>query len=362
MKLCEVIKQRIATDGPISFRDFMEAALYYPGLGYYTAARDQIGKNGDFYTSSNLGPVFGSMIGKQVEEMWRLTGETSFTIVEYGAGTGALCHDILDYLKRNPKFYDQLHYAIIEKSPSMREREKTHLVDKVSWYDAIEDLGEITGCILSNELFDNFAVHRVVMDDELMEIFVDEQDGFAELLRPCGRELKDYLVELNISLPKGFQTEINLQAIHWLQEVSKFLIKGYILTIDYGYSAEELYCSRRSNGTLLCYHRHGINDNFYQDIGEQDITAHINFSALRHWGQQYGLGYCGMTSQAHFLLALGFKDYLRENAQDGGNIVQLAMEEVRMTRTLLVDMGSKFKVLIQQKGMSGLALSGLQFS
>src|ERR1700716_3338525 len=102
MELSEIIKQRIKMEGPISFRDFMEMALYYPGLGYYTSKQDIIGCNGDFYTSSNLTEVFGAMIGKQLEEMWRLTGEEEFTIVEFGAGTGALCHDILDYLKGNP--------------------------------------------------------------------------------------------------------------------------------------------------------------------------------------------------------------------------------------------------------------------
>jgi SAM-dependent MidA family methyltransferase len=362
MALCDIIKQKIATDGPMPFCEFMDAALYYPDLGYYMAARDQIGKNGDFYTSSNLGPVFGAMIGKQVEEMWQLAGNGHFTIVEYGAGTGALCHDILDYLKRNLELYRQLQYVIIEKSPSMRARERMHLIEKVAWYDHIKDLGEITGCILSNELIDNFAVHRVVMEEELMEVFVDYQDGFVELLKPASQRLSDYLSEINISLPKGYQTEINLQATKWLEEISKFLIKGFILTIDYGYSSDEMYCSRRSKGTLLCYHRHGINDNFYQNIGEQDITTHINFSALCHWGDRYGLKCCGITSQAHFLLALGFKDYLRENAQEDGSIAQLAMEEVRLTRTLLVDMGSKFKVLIQHKGMASAELSGFKYS
>jgi SAM-dependent MidA family methyltransferase len=134
MELSEIIKQRIASQGPLSFHDFMEMALYYPELGYYSRQHDQIGQHGDFYTSSSLTSIFGAMIARQLEEMWRLTGEGEFTIVEYGAGTGLLCRDILTYLKNIPALYAQLHYAIIEKSHSMQERQKKHLMEKTSWY------------------------------------------------------------------------------------------------------------------------------------------------------------------------------------------------------------------------------------
>ena len=220
MALAEIIRHRIGKEGPVSFHDFMEMALYHPKLGYYMAPQDKIGKNGDFYTSSSLGPVFGAMIGRQLEEMWHLTGENQFTVVEYGAGTGILCHDILDYLKNIPQLYDQLRYAIIEKSPAMREREKAYLQEKVSWYNSIQDLPDITGCILSNELIDNFPVHQVVMMDELMEVFVDDQNGFIELLRPASKAIRDYLADLNIILPKGFRTEINLEATQWIAAVA----------------------------------------------------------------------------------------------------------------------------------------------
>jgi SAM-dependent MidA family methyltransferase len=362
MELTKIIRQRISKEGPISFHDFMEMALYYPELGYYMAPKDKIGKNGDFYTSSNLGPVFGAMIGRQLEEMWCLTDENEFTVVEYGAGTGVLCHDILDYLKDNSSLYDRLQYAIIEKSPAMREKEKTHLQEKVSWYNTIKDLPEITGCILSNELVDNFPVHQVIMKDELMEVFVDYRDGFIELLRPASQAIKDYLADLNIMLPQGFRTEINLETAQWIAAIAASLKKGFVMTIDYGYSSEGLYKPCRSRGTLLCYHRHQINDKPYQHVGEQDITAHVNFSALCHFGYQNGLACCGLTSQAQFLLALGFKEYLRKTAAQTGNIAQLAMQEVMLTHTLLIDMGNKFKVLIQQKGMTGAELSGLKLS
>jgi SAM-dependent MidA family methyltransferase len=360
--LAEIIRHRIGEEGPVSFHDFMEMALYHPKLGYYMAPPDKIGKNGDFYTSSSLGPVFGAMIGRQLEEMWHLTGGNEFTVVEYGAGTGVLCHDILDYLKNIPQLYDQLHYAIIEKSPAMCKKEKAHLQEKVSWCNSIHDLPDITGCILSNELIDNFPVHQVVMMDELMEVFVDDKNGFVELLRPASKAIRDYMADLNIILPKGFRTEINLEATQWIAVVAASLKKGYVMTIDYGYHSEELYKPCRNRGTLLCYHQHQINDQPFHYVGEQDITAHVNFSALCHWGHQNGLICCGLTSQAQFLLALGFKEYLRNTADLTGNVAQLAMQEVMLTHTLLVDMGSKFKVLIQQKGMPVAELSGLKLS
>jgi SAM-dependent MidA family methyltransferase len=361
MQLAEIIKQRIEKEGPISFHDFMEMSLYYPELGYYTSAPDKIGSNGDYYTSPNLTPVFGAMIGHQLEEMWSSLGEKEFTIVEYGAGTGSLCHSILDFLKNNPKLYHQLNYCIIEKSPVMREKEKAHLHEKVSWYNSIQEIPEITGCILSNELVDNFSVHQVVMEDELMEVFVDYQNGFVEILKPAGEELIDYLAELKVMLPKGFRTEINLEATDWIKEIGTSLKKGYVITIDYGYPSSELYREYRSSGTLICYNRHKVNDHPYADVGRQDITSHVNFSALNHWGLKSGLEYCGFTEQGHFLLALGFRDYLKKTEIPGEDYLNYK-KEVFLTRTLLMDMGSKFKVLIQHKGMTKPELLGLKFS
>ena len=362
MLLSEIIIHKIREEGPVSFHDFMEMALYYPEKGYYTSEQNKIGKTGDFYTSSNLTPAFGAMIARQIEEMWDLSGRKDFTIVEYGAGTGVLCHDILNYLQNNNELYEQLNYCIIEKSPVMREKQKVHLHQKVSWFDSIRDIPEITGCILSNELLDNFAVHQVVMQDELMEVFVDYKHNFVELLKPAKKALTDYLSELNVVLPKGFRTEINLEAIEWIKEIAASLKKGYVITIDYGYPSQELYSERRSSGTLVCYNKHTINDNPYNNIGEQDITSHVNFSALSHFGFTYGLEHCGLTSQAGFLLALGFKEYLRKVLDEelGQDIMSMVKKESFLTHTLLMDMGLKFKVLIQQKGIPKKKLSGLK--
>lgn len=361
MLLSEIIIERIKKEGPISFRDFMEMALYYPELGYYNSMKDKIGANGDFYTSASLSSAFGAMIGRQIEEMWQILDKNSFKIVEYGAGTGLLCHDILDYLKNTPPLYESLNYCIIEKSASMRAIQKTHLLEKVSWHSSINDFPEIEGCVLSNELIDNFSVHQVIMEDQLMEIFVDYQDGFVEVLKPANEELTDYFTTLDVQLPKGFRTEVNLEALSWIKEVSKSLRKGYVITIDYGTLSSDLYKNNRSCGTLLCYHKHQKNDNPYQFIGEQDITTHTNFSALSHWGKQSGMECCGIVDQASFLLGLGIKEYQDAALKNSQCNLQMAIKESMMNYRLLVDMGMKFKVLIQQKDAPKHPLSGLRF-
>jgi SAM-dependent MidA family methyltransferase len=183
MQLCDVIIERILKEGPLSFRDYMEMALYYPGMGYYNSPENKIGSNGDFYTSPYLSASFGAMIGRQIEEMWEILEKKPFKIIEYGAGTGILCHDILDYLKNNSALYEDLAYCIIEKSSSMQEMEKKHLHEKVTWYNGIEEIQDINGCVLSNELVDNFSVHQVIMEDQLYEVFVDfKDDCFTEIL------------------------------------------------------------------------------------------------------------------------------------------------------------------------------------
>jgi len=346
----------------MSFHDFMEMALYYPGLGYYTSEQDKIGVKGDFYTSPHFTSLFGEMIARQLEEMWHFSGRDEFTIVECGAGTGALCRDVLSQLKNNKELYRRLNYCIIEKSEAMRKKEKAILFEKVNWYDSIEDIPRFTGCVISNELLDNFSVHQVVMKDELMEVFVDHKNGFVESLRPASAALKEYIAQLNVELPYGFRTEINLEAIKWLGEISATLEKGFVMTIDYGSSSSELYRENRSKGTLVCYNKHRINDNPYWNIGNQDITAHVNFSALRHWGSMSGLEYCGYTDQANFLHSLGIVEHLRQKERSGRHANAGIINNAFLVHTLLTDMGNKFKVLIQQKGIPQPSLSGLRFS
>lgn len=358
MELSECIARRISQRGPVPFHDFMEWCLYDPDLGYYTSKSNPIGIHGDFYTSPMLTPVFGMLLGKQIQQMWEQMGAVAFTIVEYGAGTGHLCRDIMNYLEANTEMYAELRYCIIEKSSLMREQERKQVPDQVEWYNSIAEIGELTGCVLSNELLDNFAVHRVVMQKELMEVYVDYQDGFTEVLQPARPELREYLGELNICLARGFATEINLEALDWIEEVASALKRGYVMTIDYGCSNPDFYKASRSQGTLVCYYKHSVNDSFYAHIGEQDMTTHVNFSALSHWGKINGLVECGFTDQGHFLSALGFRDQVLKVLSGEADVIRAAQMAANLSHILLLDMGSKYKVLIQQKGVQGTKLSG----
>lgn len=361
MVLTDIIIEKIRAEGPITFRDFMDMCLYYPGLGYYISNHEKVGKDGDFYTSGNLTSSFGAMIARQMEKMWHLMGEKDFTIVEYGAGMGFVCHDIMNYLKQIPDLYNNLRYCIIEKSPFMQQKEKEHLTEKVSWYDTIDDIPGEIDCIFSNELIDNFPVHQVVMEQQLMEVFVDYKDGFIEVLKPASQEANIYFDELDVTLSEGYRTEVNLDAITWIKNIASRMQKGFVITIDYGDFSEHLYKLYRNCGTLVSYNKHRVSANVYCNPGEQDITAHVNFSALSHWGAKEGLVSCGLVAQACFLMALGFQEHLREtSAGQSKNILQIARELSLINHTLLFEMGNKYKVLIQSKGLPDVTLSGFQ--
>ncbi len=363
MVLSEIIIRRIKEEGPISFHDFMEMALYHPDGGYYTSVIESIGPSGDFYTGSNVTALYGEMIARQLEEMWGHTGGEKFTVVEYGAGTGRLCRDILGHLKCNEKLYSGLEYCIIEKSPLMRAREMAHLREKVRWYETIADIPDITGCVISNELLDNFAVHQVVMKDELMEVYVDHTEGFSEVLRPAPDELKSYFGEMGVQLPRDYRTEVNMEAIEWIGSIAGALKKGYVLTIDYGFHSDEMYKEYRCDGTLVCYNKHRVNYEPYQEIGRQDITSHVNFSSLYHWGAKSGLDCIGYTNQALFLQSLGIKEQLVKNLVDSARDLYTGYRQnAFIVQKLLMEMGNRFKVLIQQKGLPLLPLRGLKLA
>jgi SAM-dependent MidA family methyltransferase len=364
MALTDIIIKKIKTEGPISFRDFMEMCLYFPGLGYYISDREKVGKDGDFYTTGNLTSSVGAMIARQMEEMWHLMDKKNFTIVEYGAGMGFLCHDIINYLKGNAELYHHLRYCIIEKSPFMQQKEKEHLSEKVSWYDTINDIPGQIDCVFSNEVVDNFPVHQVVMQQQqLMEVFVDYNDGFMEVLRPASQETNMYFDELGVTLPEGYRTEVNFDAITWIKNIAQRMHKGFVITIDYGDFSENLYRPHRSCGTVVSYNKHKVSGNVYCNPGGQDITAHVNFSALSHWGSMEGLTSCGLTPQACFLASLGFQEHIRETSvRQGKDMLQIARELAFINHTLLFDMGNKFKILIQSKGLPDVTLSGLKIT
>ncbi len=212
----EKITERINKEGPITFEAFMEMALYYPGLGYYSSGKSPVGREGDFYTSSHLHPLFGAMLARQFIEMRELMGSPSdFCVVEIGAGAGYLCKDILDYLEREDLF-GNFKYIIVEQNPFMRQMQESLLSDfrgKVSWVESLTELNSIRGCIVSNELLDAFPVHIVEMRDKLNELRVTRNnDEFIFINQPViSNDVSDYFKRFIGELPEGYKTEVNLR-------------------------------------------------------------------------------------------------------------------------------------------------------
>ena len=354
MNVAGLIIERIKQNGAISFRDYMDMALYHEDFGYFTSSAHTIGKKGDFFTSPYISSAFGAMIGRQIEE-FRKQISGNFTIVEYGAGIGLLCHDILEYLKSNQQGFKSIRYVIVEKSPVLRKISQKYLGSQVTWIDDIKKLGTFNGCIISNELFDNFPIHRIIQQDhEFMEVFVDYQQGFKEILKPANTDIVKIFDCNHVDFPDGFCMEVCLDAMEWFENISRVLNRGYIVTIDYGYLLEELLQQQRTLGTIRCYYNHQLNFEFYQRPGEQDITADVNFSLLSYWGSKNGFQFTGYISQAQFLRALGFIPYLSDMSDSNEN-------KIYAFTTLLNQMGKKFKVLIQQKNVLSSHLAGLTF-
>jgi len=344
--------EKIKKEGPITFETFMEMALYEPGLGYYASERTEIGKEGDFYTSPHLHPAFGAMIGKQIEEMWEIMQRPEdFHILEIGGGAGYLCKDILDYLARRSSI--PAAYIIVETNPFMKQKQENRLegfLDRVTWVSSLEKIKTIQGCILSNELLDAFPVHLIEMESDLKEIYVTSLDNSLVEVTNClsTEEITDYMNEFSITLAKGYRTEINLRIKDWLRSIDKILSEGFILTIDYGYPAWDYYGEDRNRGTLLSYHKHQIAENVYQNIGEQDLTAHVNFSSVKKWGEEFGLKTIGFCQQGTFLISLGIDELMTDLYQNSSDYL---FEISRIKRLIFPGtMGESHKVIVQYKG------------
>ncbi len=357
----EIILSRIRQEGPIPFKAFMEMALYKPGMGYYTSEKAIIGREGDFYTSSHLHPVFGKLIGKQMEEMWKLMDRPrDFKIVEIGPGAGYVCKDILDSVQHTD-FYHALGYIIIELNPALAGIQKELLskfIDKVEWHNTIQGLSSITGCVFSNELLDAFPVHVVQMEDELKEVYVTaDESALKEVMGPQSTAaIQAYFDSFEVKLEKGYRTEVNLWIRDWLLDLDNVLTEGFIITIDYGYSAAEYFDKDRNRGTLMCYHNHQFNENPFQHIGKQDMTAHVNFSAVRKWGEELGIHATGYCSQGLFLTALGIDREIRQLYETSG---AYETELARIKRLILPEgMGDTHKVMVQHKGTNTPKLKG----
>jgi len=365
--LSEILAGRIRSSGPIPFAEFMRECLYHPIHGYY--ARASASRFGDFYTSVDVHPIFGRLIARQLAEMWELLGcPRPFAVAEAAAGTGRLAKHILDFIAQAfPSFYAAIEYVAVERSIARRGEHAMRLADHLA-AGRVSSAGELplsipAGCIFSNELLDALPAHRVVMQSgALREIFVGlEGTHFIDVLGdPSAPALAEYFQMQGIALGEGQHAEVCFEACDWIEAAGRSLGRGFVLTVDYGHEASALYSEHHNRGTLLAYRDHTVSENLLEAPGEQDLTAHANFTAVDLWGRKAGLIRTGLVTQSQFLVALGKANEFGDLYEPG----QTEMEKLR-ARLLLKNLihpeglGEKFQVLIQHKGIEAPRLTGM---
>ena len=343
--VCEAAAER---DGCLGFDRYMEMALYEPGLGYYTAGRRKFGREGDFITAPEISPLFARSIAHSLRPV--LQACDSPVVVEFGAGSGKLACDLLPALQALDALPE--HYLVMELSPDLRERQQALLRERlpglsgrVEWLDRLPGAG-IEGAVVANEVLDAMPVHRFRMTEgELLEACV-ACDG-AELRldwKPASRSLQDAVGLLGLELPAGYVSEINLRLLPWIGELGRLINRGAALLIDYGYERRDYYSPGRSSGTLQCHYRHHANPDPLYLPGMQDITAHVDFTAVAEAAESAGLRVHGYTSQAAFLLDCGIEQMLQEKAVDQ-DAEWFALVESFKRLVLPTEMGERFRVM-----------------
>ena len=353
------VRRAIQREGAITFARYMETALYAPG-GYY-ASRQSVGASGDFYTSPAAHPLFGALIALQLEQMWGLLGRPSaFWAVEAGAGVGLLARAVLEQAQRlDAGFARALRYAALDLGPAPHDDGRVRTVKARGL-----PLRGVVGCVLSNELLDSFPVHRFQVEGgRVREVYVTLRDGvYAETLgEPSTPRLAARLPD---ALPDGFRGEVNLALEGWTDAVAQALERGFVLTVDYGDTARGLYAAPRAGGTLRCTYRHAPAAGPYARMGEQDITAHVDFTALADAGERRGLVPLGYTTQARFLENLGARSFLRALAARSRSEC-MPQREYLANRMGMLDLLRPeglggFKVLAQGVGVGSPPLQGLR--
>ena len=372
---------------------FMDLALYHPDAGYYARAAQRSGRAGDFFTSVDVGPLFGELLAIQIKEMFTVLADLkvrtsdvvqafrpAVDLVEAGAGNGRLMADILRAIRRtDPVLYDSIRAHLVEGSAVARLAQRATLddvADRLRTSDAALP-GSFDGVLIANELIDALPVHQVVMrDGGLREIYVDVRDGQFVTREgpPSTPALAAYLDRLGVALEPGWRVEINLRAVDWMRDAATRLGRGFIVLIDYGHSARELYSATHAGGTLTTFRRHtasGAEDatpSWLRDAGDQDITAHVDFTTLQQTAEAAGLSTIGFLDQGYFLLGLvgsqgarGAIDSNVVNPVHPLNFENLANRLAFKTLMMPGGLGSTHKVLILGKGVGTPALAGCSF-
>ncbi len=363
----QIIEAEIRAKGPITFARFMEIALYGEH-GYYTAS---VNAGADYATSPQMHPAFGSLTAGYLFKAWEALGEPgTFDVVELGAGDGGLALDVLDAVESGQgngdqadRFGEALRYHTFDLRPR----------GSVRGLDELSELGSIVGCVISNELLDAFPAHIfTVRGGEVLECFVgiggDGELAFVEG-DVSSDEIVDRVGEYASVLPEGYRGEVNLGVGEWAKNVVGLLKSGYVLTIDYGYERDTLYHPARYEGSLRCYRDHVLGQNPFRDVGLQDITAHVDFTAVDEALLEAGLGEVSpLLTQRDFLFGLGIGGYIRQVRRE--LVKSVAETEVhRLTSELrglnsLVDSRGLGDFRVSQFGVNApsIELSDLEFA
>jgi SAM-dependent MidA family methyltransferase len=353
-RLCASIRNEIAAaHGWITFARFMEMALYAPGQGYYLAGAAKIGKAGDFVTAPEISPLFGRTLARQIAQGLQLSG--SDAVLELGAGSGAMAADVLEELHsldRLPR-----RYLILETSPQLAQRQRQTLQqrqpalnDRMEWINALPE--NFAGVVIANELLDALPVHLVAWRRTgLHERGVGWKDGFVwkeRLLQPGAlRSAAE-----TIAVAPEYVSEISLVAPALVRSLSASLHRGVLLFIDYGFGRREYYHPQRSHGTLMCHYRHLAHDDPFFLPGLQDVTAHVDFSAVAQAGMETGMDLLGYTTQAQFLINSGITGLLEQQPElaSAAHVVRTAGVQKLLSPA---EMGELFKVIALGRGIDG---------
>ncbi len=352
-ELTRFIQQEIRTRGGwIEFRDFMDLALYAPGLGYYSAGARKFGQAGDFVTAPEISPLFSACIARTAAEV--LSACDGDVILECGGGTGVLAADLMTRLARLDSLPDR--YMILEISADLRDRQRElisirapELAHRVVWLDELPT-GGVTGLILANEVMDAFPLNRfrIGKTGPLSMGVVNHQSGFDWAAQGASKTVSDAVrgVEQHLDDPLsvGYESEICLAIAPWIASLSDSLARGMILLADYGLPRREYYHPERRSGTLICHYRHRAHHDPFFMPGLQDISAWVDFTTVAEAADQAGLSVLGYTTQAHFLLNSGLADEVDSlNIDDAPARVELASALRRLT--MPGEMGEHFKLM-----------------
>lgn len=360
MNLLNAIRDQILTQGAIPFVKFMELALYAPGLGYYSAGLAKFGSQGDFVTAPELTPLFGQTIAEQCKQV--LPELENPNILEFGAGSGRLCVDILQHLEQEGSLPEV--YLILEVSANLKQRqfqliekEIPHLLKRVRWLERWPEQ-PFNGIIIANEVLDAMPIHRFLYaNDQIFESFItlDERSELQEIFQPCTNlRLSNHVERIMPKKQSAYQSEANLFIDNWISQCYQLLDRGAFFIIDYGFPRHEYYHPDRCKGTLMCHYQHQSLIDPLVHIGEQDISAHVDFTHVAEAAYNAGFQIAGYTNQASFLLANGLLGLL---AAISDNAKSIKAKQAIKQLTHPSEMGELMKVMALTKNLE-LELTG----